>query len=162
MANPNTDLQRPTKSPSRPYYTLASERTPMALKTTANLFFLSLSIYCQRTASTRAEHTITTNHISTYHFHGRSSPSSSASTHASKDTRTPSTALLFFRLILGRQSFFDFSSLIFHYSLFLFCSPSIRVELHFIQIPHPFSFFRCIHRGLQGGKFKVWFVSFLL
>ena len=39
MANPNTDLQRPTKSPSRPYYTLASERTPMALKTTANLFF---------------------------------------------------------------------------------------------------------------------------
>ena len=39
MANPNTDLQRPTKSPSRPYYTLASERTLMALKTTANLFF---------------------------------------------------------------------------------------------------------------------------
>ena len=78
-------------------------------------FFLSLSIYCQRTASTRAEHTITTNHISTYHFHGRSSPSSSASTHASKDTRTPSTALFFSRLILGRQSFFDFFSLIFHY-----------------------------------------------
>lgn len=42
MANPNTDLQRPTKSPSRPYYTLASERTPMALKTTANLFFFYL------------------------------------------------------------------------------------------------------------------------
>ena len=125
-------------------------------------FFLSLSIYCQRTASTRAEHTITTNHISTYHVHGRSSSSSSASTHASKDTRTPSTALLFFRLILGRQSFFDFSSLIFHYFVFLFFSPSIRVELHFTRIPRPFSFFRCIHRGLQGGKFKVLCISFLL
>ena len=127
-----------------------------------SLFFLSLSIYCQRTASTRAEHTITTNHISTYHVHGRSSSSSSASTHASKDTRTPSTALFFSRLILGRQSFFDFSSLIFHYFVFLFFSPSIRVELHFTRIPRPFSFFRCIHRGLQGGKFKVLCISFLL
>jgi hypothetical protein len=168
MTTHDVHIRRPPKKKKQLDHTRSHglrrplQRNPIYIANIPPSFHYCLS---ERTASTRAEHMITTNPVFDLPISGRVFP---ISKHAIKNTRTPSTGASVFptNSLRGKTLFLlspSYRFLTFPIAFFLLLfSPSIRVELHFFYSPCFFVVINLIAsiEGYRGvGKSKRIFRS---